>query len=98
VESFVASILSNLTGVVAPPMALGMVIATAYAVAFRAFLGGRSGKLLLLWIAALLGFWAGQSLPFTIAATGPRIGELRLVEASIGAFVLLLLARRLRAW
>jgi len=67
-------------------------------VAFRALLGGRSGKLLLLWVASVLGFWLGQSAPFTIAPQGPVLGELRLAEASIGALALLLLARRFAAW
>ena len=76
---------------------MGLVISGAYAVAFRAFLGGRNGRLLIFLVASVAGFALGQSLPVTFAAQGPILGELRLIEASIGALALLLLARRLQA-
>lgn len=91
-------ILWRLPELATPALVMGLLMSSAYAVGFRALVGGRSGKLVLLLLASLAGFALGQSLPLTLAAQGPTLGELRLVEASIGSLAFLLLARRLKAW
>lgn len=93
----VLELLSKLPDVASPAMVMGLIISSGYAIAFRALLGGRRGKLLVFLLASGLGFALGQSLPFAIAPQGCTLGEIRLVEASIGALALLFLARRLQA-
>ena len=79
-----------------PALLLSFVVATLYAAVFH-LLRGRSGRqLLITWIAALVGFGAGQALATLLSWPDPVIGEVHLVTASATSWLSMFLARNLR--
>ena len=81
-----------------PALLLSLVVATLYAAAFH-LLRGRSGKqLLITWVAALVGFGAGQVLATLLSLGDPLIGELHLLTASATSWLFMFLARSVRLW
>lgn len=80
----------------APALVLAFVLATALAVLFHAFFGRRFRDLLLFWPAALAGFAGGHLVGVTLQALPWSVGQIRLVEATFGAVLLLVVANWLK--
>ncbi|MCB0045339.1 MAG: hypothetical protein KDD92_07915 [Caldilineaceae bacterium] len=82
-------------GLDSPALLLGFLLATALAGVFH-FWGGRSlGELFFFWAAACIGFAVGQALGQLIRIPVLQIGQLHVVEGSLGALFALIVAR---AW
>jgi uncharacterized membrane protein YeaQ/YmgE (transglycosylase-associated protein family) len=79
-----------------PALVFSLLLASVYGVAFFFWQGRKIGDLLVFWFTAVLGFAAGQwagnrwdLVPFTI-------GEIQIVEATLGAALFLAIAKWLR--
>ncbi len=79
-----------------PLLILTLVLATLYAALFHLFTGRVLRGLLVAWLAAIVGTATGQLAAMALSWRGPMIGELNLVASTLGAWLLMLLARRLR--
>jgi len=79
-----------------PGLILSLLLASAYAAVFYLVAGRRLRDLLLYWPAAVLGFSVGQVAAELLESLPWTIGEVHLVEASVGAFLLLLVANWLK--
>jgi hypothetical protein len=77
-----------------PTVVVFLGLGTTYALLFHLWSGRRLQHLLLFWLVSMLGFGLGyliaSALPFHLVT----LGEVPVVEASLGALVLLLVARR----
>lgn len=80
----------------APALILSLVLASAYAVLFHAFFGRGLRDLLLYWPAAIAGFAGGHLVGVTLQALPWSIGQIRIMEATFGAFLLLIVANWLK--
>lgn len=79
-----------------PALVLSAILAAMYACAFHLWLGKTLQELALYLMASGLGFALGQILGDRADLGWLMLGEVHLLEASIGSIVLLLLARWLR--
>lgn len=77
----------------APTLLLSLVLATAYAAAFHLLLGRRLRDLFFFWLAALVGFAAGQLAGYLLNIIPWTIGQVHVAEASFVALLFLVLAR-----
>lgn len=77
-----------------PPVVLGILLATFYAFAFKAIAGQRSEALPACLLASLVGFGLGHLVGTFLVASAVTIGELHVVEGSLGAWIVLLLVNR----
>jgi hypothetical protein len=78
----------------APTVIVFLGFGTAYALLFHLWRGRRLAHLLLFWLVSLLGFGLGY-LAASLWAIHPIVlGGIPVVEASLGALVLLLVASR----
>jgi len=78
-----------------PALLLGFILSTIYAALFHLW-GGRTVRdLLLYWIAAMVGFAIGHAVGVFTRIPLLEIGQLHVLEGSIGAFIGLIVAR---AW
>jgi len=78
-----------------PALLLGFILSTIYAALFHLW-GGRTVRdLLLYWVAALVGFAIGHAVGVFTQIPLLEIGQLHVLEGSIGAFIGLAVAR---AW
>lgn len=78
-------------------LVLSVVIATLYASIFHLLWSAMLKDWIIYWIAALLGFGAGQLLATVLAwHEVARIGELHLLPASASCWLFMAFARRLR--
>lgn len=79
-----------------PALVLSAVIASIYGVLFH-FIYGRTLKQLgIYWLAALVGFALGQVLAGALGWRILMIGEVHLLEGTIGSGVALSIAKRLK--
>jgi hypothetical protein len=78
-----------------PAWALGALLASLYATLFHLWRGESLGDLLRFWIAAWIGFAAGQYASQWMGLAWLQIGSLHVMGASVGAWLALLIARRL---
>lgn len=85
-----------MTVLIPPAWALGAVLSTLYATLFHLWQGESLGDLLRFWIAAWIGFAAGQLASQWMEFTWLQIGSLHVIGASLGAWLALLIAHRLR--
>jgi uncharacterized membrane protein YeaQ/YmgE (transglycosylase-associated protein family) len=76
-----------------PLLILTLVLATLYAALFHLFVGRTLHGLLVAWLAAIVGMAAGQLAALAFSWQGPMIGELNLVASTLGAWLLMFLAR-----
>jgi hypothetical protein len=76
-----------------PALILSLALASAYAVIFFLWRGRGLRYLLFLWVAALAGFAVGQLLGEMWGWVSWTIGAVHVVEATIAAFVFLVIAR-----
>jgi hypothetical protein len=78
-----------------PALLLGFILSTIYAALFHLW-GGRTVRdLLFYWIASMLGFAIGQAVGVFTQIPLLEVGQLHVLEGSIGAFIGLAVAR---AW
>jgi thiamine transporter ThiT len=80
----------------APALILSLVLATAYAAAFHLWQGRSLRDLVFYWLAAVVGFASGQVAGYLLGLIPWTIGQVRIVEASLVAFLFLFIARWLR--
>lgn len=74
-----------------PGILFGVLLATAYGVAFHAWKGGSVGRLLLYVVLSWLGFWAGHLVANTAGWTFDRMGQLHFGSATLGSLIFLVL-------
>ena len=84
-----------------PTLTFAFILATLYGAAFHLILGGDARRLALLVLTSWLGFGFGQLVGMTFLIDFFDIGALRIVSATLGAFIALvavslLTSRRMR--
>ncbi len=79
-----------------PAWALGALLSTLYATLFHLWRGESLRDLFRFWAAAWIGFAAGQLASQWMGSPWLRIGSLHVIGASLGAWLALLIACRLR--
>jgi hypothetical protein len=79
-----------------PALLLSLVLASAYAAAFHLWLGRGLRDLPPFWLASVLGFAAGQIAGQMLDLIPVTIGQLQIIEATLGAFLFLFIAKWLR--
>ena len=73
--------------VIGPALLLAALVGTFHAAAFVFVRGTAGGQLPLLLLAAILGAWAGDALGARMGIDLLRIGDFRLLTASVGAWL-----------
>jgi hypothetical protein len=76
-----------------PALILSLMLASAYAVLFYLWRGWGLRSLVLLWVASLAGFVAGQLLGEMWELVPWTIGAVHVVEATVVSLLFLVLAR-----
>jgi len=79
-----------------PALIFSLLLASVYAVAFFYWQGRNLGDLLVFWLAAVLGFAAGQLAGAWWGFVPLTLGEIQIVEATLGAVLFLAIAKWLR--
>jgi uncharacterized membrane-anchored protein len=79
-----------------PALILMLVLASVYALVFYLWQGQRIRDLVFFWLAAVVGVAAGQIAGSMLALIPWTIGQVHVVEATLVAFFLLVIARWLR--
>lgn len=77
-----------------PALLLSALLATAYGAAFHFWRGGDLRRLGLFLVAGWVGFGLGQLAGLLIDWNGAMLGEVHLVEATIGSLIALLVVNR----
>jgi hypothetical protein len=80
-----------------PPLVLSLVIASAYAAVFNLWQRGSAKDLLFYLLACWLGFGIGELAGDILSLDILMIGQIHVVEGTIGAWLLLVLVKWLRA-
>lgn len=79
-----------------PPLILSLLIASAYAAFFNLWQKGSAKDLLLYLVACWLGFGIGELAGDLLGLDVMMIGQIHILEGTVGAWLLLLLAKWLR--
>jgi uncharacterized membrane protein YeaQ/YmgE (transglycosylase-associated protein family) len=79
-----------------PALVFALLLASVYGVAFFFWQGRRLGDLLVFWLAAVLGFAAGQLIGARWGFLPISLGEIQIIEATLGAALFLTIAKWLR--
>ena len=79
-----------------PGLAMSLLLASVYGTAFHLWGGRRFRDLPLYWLAALLGFAAGHLFGQKLDLVPWSLGQVQLIEATVGAFLFLIIIRWLR--
>lgn len=79
-----------------PPFAFLLLLATINALLFHLVWGRRVRELVLFWIAAVIGFTAGQLIAEALGFSVLTIGPLHPVEGTVGSWMVLFIAKRLK--
>ena len=80
----------------APALLLCVALATAYAAAFHLWRGRRLRDLFFFWLASAVGFAAGQIAGQLLNTIPWTIGQVHIIEATLVALTLLMVAAWLR--
>jgi hypothetical protein len=80
-----------------PPLVLSLIIAGAYAAFFNLWQKGSTKDLLLYLVACWLGFGIGELAGDFLGLDVLMIGQIHILEGTVGAWLLLLLVKWLRA-
>lgn len=80
-----------------PPLVLSLIIASAYAAVFNLWQGGSAKDLLIYLVACWLGFGIGELAGDLLDVDILMIGQIHVLEGTVGSLVLLALARWLKA-
>jgi hypothetical protein len=76
-----------------PAIFLSLILASVYAVVFHLLKGRTLRDLLFLWLAAVIGFAAGQVAGQMLNFIPWTIGEVRIVEGTLVSVLFLIVAR-----
>jgi hypothetical protein len=76
----------------APTIVLSLLLASAYAIAFHLWLGRSPRHMLVFWPAAVAGFAVCQAVGTILDPIPLAVGQVRIVEATLGAALALALA------
>jgi len=79
-----------------PSLALLFLLASINAVFFHLLWGRRIRELVLFWVAAVIGFTVGQLGAEALGLSFLTIGPLHLIEGTIGSWMGLFVAKRLK--
>ena len=79
-----------------PSLVFSLLLASIYAAAYHLWKGRRLPDLPLYWLAAVLGFAAGNLAGKMLTLVPWTIGEIHILEATAGAFLFLILIHWLR--
>ena len=79
-----------------PSLVLSILIASIYALLSHLIWGGGVAKLALYWAVGSLGFGLGQALSRLLPFEVLTIGEVHLLEGTLGCWSLLLIAKQLK--
>lgn len=79
-----------------PPLVLSLIIASAYAAIFNLWQRGSARDLLIYLLACWLGFAIGELAGDFLGLDILMIGEIHIMEGTVGSLVLLFLARWLK--
>ena len=74
-----------------PSLVLSLLLASVYAAAFHLWKGRRLRDLLFYWLASVLGFAAGHLVGEKLALVPWTLGQIHIIEATVGAFLFLFL-------
>jgi uncharacterized membrane-anchored protein len=77
----------------APALLSALVLASVYAVVFHLWRGRGLRDLVFFWLAAIVGFAAGHLAGHILDINPWTIGQIHIVEATIVAFLFLIMAR-----
>jgi len=80
----------------APALVLSIAMASAYAAAFYLWRGRRLRDLFFFWLASIVGFAAGQVAGQMLDTIPWTIGQVHVIEATLVALTLLIVAAWLR--
>ena len=80
---------------IAPSLVLGFCLSTLYGLVFFLIVGHGWPRFFFCWAAGVAGFFVGQSVAHLIGLAIFNLGDLNLVEGTVGSWVGLLAAR---AW
>jgi hypothetical protein len=79
-----------------PALIVSLVLASAYAAGFYLWQGRRLRDLVFFWLAAVVGFASGQVVGQLLDLIPFTIGQVHIIEATLLAFLFLIVARWLR--
>lgn len=79
-----------------PPFVLLLLLASINALIFHLLFGGKIRELILFWIAAVIGCTVGQLVAEALGLSFLTIGPIHPIEGTIGSWMGLLIARRLK--
>lgn len=80
-----------------PTLTFAFILATLYGAAFHLILGGDARRLVFFLLSSWIGFGLGQMAGVTLQIDVFDIGALRIVSATLGAFIALIVATLLSA-
>jgi len=83
--------------IASPVFLLSSVLATVWAALFHLLFGRRLLDLLLYWFVGIVGFLVGQAMADIIGLHWLMLGQIHLVEATLGCWIALLVAQCLKA-
>jgi hypothetical protein len=81
-----------------PPLVLSLIIAIAYAAFFNLWQGGSARDLLIYLLASWLGFAIGELVGDFVGLDVLMIGEIHVMEGTLGSLLLLFLAKWQKTW
>lgn len=77
-----------------PAILLSALLSTAYGAVFHVWRGGSLRRLGLFLVAAWVGFGLGQLAGMLIGWDAGRVGEVHLIEATLGSLIALIVVNR----
>jgi hypothetical protein len=79
---------------VLPAILLSAILSTAYGAVFHVWRGGSLRRLGLFLVAAWVGFGLGQLAGMLIGWDAGQVGEVHLIEATLGSLIALIVVNR----
>ena len=83
--------------IASPVFLLSSTLATFWAALFHLLFGRRLLDLLLFWFVGIVGFLVGQAMADIIGLHWLTLGQIHLVEATLGCWIAMLVAQCLKA-
>ena len=79
-----------------PTLVFSLLLASIYAATFHLWLGQRLRDLPAFWLTSALGFAVGQFAGESLDAIPITLGQIHVIEATLGSFLFLVVVRWLR--
>lgn len=79
-----------------PVFLIGSALATFWAAIFHLLLGKKWADLVLYWFIGLIGFAVGQAMADILQLGWLLVGQLHLIESTLGCWIAMLVARWLK--